>query len=118
METKSANPKLKQSEIAKQLGCTTSTLQRYRQDTNMLSPYRIPSNEHKRRQKISNKKQDDHWKREHDLKRHQMTSKDLKTLESLNPTQMRTLLSTAKPKRKTDWKVDPRMRLMELTMNK
>ena len=30
------NPKLKQSEIANQLGCSTNTLQRYRNDINML----------------------------------------------------------------------------------
>ena len=43
-EIKSLNPKLKQSEIAKELGCSTSTLQRYRQDLNMISPDRNPSN--------------------------------------------------------------------------
>ena len=35
------NTKLKQSQIANQLGYSTSTLQRYRNDINMLSPYRI-----------------------------------------------------------------------------
>ena len=35
------NPKMKQSDIANQLGYSTSTLQRYRNDINMLSPYRI-----------------------------------------------------------------------------
>ena len=39
LEIKSVNPKLKQSEIAKELGCSSSTLQRYRQDINMLSRY-------------------------------------------------------------------------------
>ena len=72
MEIKSFNPKLKQSEIAKDLGCSSSTLQRYRQDKYMLSPYRIPSNTLERRQKILH--------REHDLidlKWPQMTSIDL-----------------------------------------
>ena len=49
MRVKYENPKLKQSEIANQLGLSTSTLQRYRNDINMLSPYRIhPSNTNKR----------------------------------------------------------------------
>ena len=38
MRMKYENPKLKQSEIANQLGYSTSTLQRYRNDINMLSP--------------------------------------------------------------------------------
>ena len=43
------NPKLKQSETANQLSYSTSTLQRYRNDINMLSPYRIhPNNTNKR----------------------------------------------------------------------
>ena len=33
--------KLKQSQIANQQNCSTSTLQRYRNNINMLSPYRI-----------------------------------------------------------------------------
>ena len=69
-EIKSINPKLKQSELAKVLSCSTSTLQRYRYVIYMLSTYRIPPNSHKRRQKISN--------REHDLERPRMTSEDLK----------------------------------------
>ena len=35
---------LKQSEVANQLRYSCSTLQRYRNDINMLSPYRIPPN--------------------------------------------------------------------------
>ena len=43
------NPKVKQSGIANQLSYSTSTLQRYRNDINMLSPYRIhPNNTNKR----------------------------------------------------------------------
>ena len=38
MQNKFENPKLKQSAIADQLGESTSTLQRYRNDINMLSP--------------------------------------------------------------------------------
>ena len=37
------NPKMKHSAIANQIGYSTSTLQRYRNDINMLSPYRIHS---------------------------------------------------------------------------
>ena len=38
---KNENPKLKQSEISDRLDYSSSTLQRYRNDKNMLSPYRI-----------------------------------------------------------------------------
>ena len=41
MRNKNGNLKLSQSVIATQLGYPFSTLQRYRKDTNMLSPYRI-----------------------------------------------------------------------------
>ena len=49
MRLKYENPKLKQSEIANQLGYSTSTLQRYRNDVN--SPYRIQTNNTNRRSK-------------------------------------------------------------------
>ena len=39
MRVKYENPRLKQSEIANQLGMSSSTVQRYRNDINMLSPY-------------------------------------------------------------------------------
>ena len=45
------NPKLKQSEIANQFGSSSSTLQRYKNDINMLSPYRINPNNTKKRSK-------------------------------------------------------------------
>ena len=52
-------PKLKQSEIANQLGYSSSTLQRYRNDIKMLSPYRIqPNNTNKRAKKAPNTKSD------------------------------------------------------------
>ena len=45
--------KMKQSQIANQIGLSTSTLQRYRNDINMLSPYRInPNNTNKRTKKV------------------------------------------------------------------
>ena len=54
------NPRFPQDQIAKELGCSSSTLQRYRQQKKMLSPYRITPNSNERKQKISNQ--------EHDLK--------------------------------------------------
>ena len=72
MHIKYQNPKMKQSEIANNLNMSPSTLQRYRNDINMLSPYRInPNNVKKRPKKV---KIDDVG----DLKRPQMTSNDKK----------------------------------------
>ena len=73
MNIKCLNPKIKQSEIASQLGMSLSTIQRHRNDINMLSPYRNnPNNVEKRPKKA---KIDVNG----DLKRPQMTSNDLKT---------------------------------------
>ena len=78
MNIKYQNPKLKQSEIASQLNMSPSTIQRYRNDKNMLSPYRInPNNVKKQSKKV---KIDDNG----DLKRPQMTSNDLKTTSNDN----------------------------------
>ena len=79
MEIKSVNPNIRQDQLAKKLGCSSSSLQRHRNDKNKLSPYRIsPNNTHKRRQKISNTTLDDFSNLEFDLKKPQMTSKSLK----------------------------------------
>ena len=78
MHIKYQNPKLKQSEIADQLNLSSSTLQRYRNDINMLSPYRVNPNNVKKRPKKA--KIDDNG----DLKRPQMTSNDLKTTSNDN----------------------------------
>ena len=51
MRVKYENPRMKQSEIANQLGMSSSTVQRYRNDINMLSPYRINPNNTKKLQK-------------------------------------------------------------------
>ena len=51
MNIKYQNPRLKQSEIASQLKMSTSTIQRQRNDINMLSPYRINPNNVKKQQK-------------------------------------------------------------------
>ena len=72
MHIKYQNPKRNQSEITNHLNMSTSTLQRYRNDINMLSPYRTNPNNVKKRPKKA--KIDDIG----DLKRPQMTSNDLK----------------------------------------
>ena len=52
MNIRYLNPKLKQSEIASQLNMSTSTIQRQRNDINMLSTYRNnPNNVEKRPKK-------------------------------------------------------------------
>ena len=78
MKVKYENPRMKQSEIANQLGMSSSTIQRYRNDINMQSPYRISPNNVKKRTKKA--KIDDIG----DLKRPQMTSNDVKA--TLNET--------------------------------
>ena len=78
MKVKYENPRMRQSEIANQLCMSSSTLQRYRNDINMLSPYRISPNNTKKRSKKAKIDDID------DLKRPQMTSNDLKT--TLNET--------------------------------
>ena len=83
MKVKYENPRLKQSEIANQIGLSTSTLQRYRNGINMLSPYRInPNNNHKRSKKVKNTDFDNKSHNEADVKRLQMTSNDLKTTQT------------------------------------
>ena len=73
MNIKYQNPKMTQSEISSQLNMSPSTIQRYRNDINMISPYRSnPNNDKKRSKKV---KIDDIG----DLKRPNLTSNDLKT---------------------------------------
>ena len=48
-------PKMKQSEIANQLRLSSSTIQRYRNDINMHSPYRNKSNNINKRIKKARK---------------------------------------------------------------
>ena len=51
MKVEYENPRRRQSQKTNQKGLSTSTLQRYRNDINMLSPYRInPNNTRKRLQ--------------------------------------------------------------------
>ena len=73
MNIKYQNPKMTQSEISSQLNMSSSTIKRYRNDINMLSPYRINPNNTKKRSKKS--KTDNNG----DLKRPQMTSNDSET---------------------------------------
>ena len=73
MNIKYQNPKMTQSEISSQLNMSSSTIKRYRNDINMISPYRINPNNAKKRQKKA--KIDDNG----ELKRPQLTSNDLKT---------------------------------------
>ena len=93
MRLKYENPKLRQSEIANRLGYSSSTLQRYRNDVNMLSPYRInPNNTNKRTKKAKNTNFDNNSDHEHDLERHQMTSNDVKKPQSTSKTKSRNVL--------------------------
>ena len=65
-QIKFESPKMKRSEIADQLGYSSSTLKRYRNDINILSPYRIqPNITNKRSIKVSNTNIDNNSHREH-----------------------------------------------------
>ena len=76
MRLKYENPKMKQSEISNQLSLSSSTIQRYRNDINMRSPYR--NNTKKRPKKVKKTDFDNNSDREPDVKRPQMTSNELK----------------------------------------
>ena len=52
MTRESINRKLKQSEIAREIGCLSSTFQQYGQHTNLFSPYRIPPKNNKRKKRV------------------------------------------------------------------
>ena len=83
MRMKYENPKLKQSEIANQLGVSSSTLKRYRNDIDMVSPYRIhPNNTNKRVKKVKNTNFDNNSHHECDPKRAQMNLNDLKMISN------------------------------------
>ena len=74
MEIKSINQKLKQSEEARETKISSSTLQRYRRELNMLSPYKIPPSSQTQtgKQKLSNLTDPDLKMTSYDLK---LTSK-------------------------------------------
>ena len=85
MQIKFENTKMKQSEIAKDLGCSSSTLQRYKNEINIVSPPRIqPNTTNKRSKKVSDTTLDNNSHREKDLKRSQMTSKRSQTNQLKN----------------------------------
>ena len=86
MNIKYQNPKMTQSEISSQLNMSPSTIQRYRNDINMISPYRINSNNVKKQQKKT--KIDING----DLKRPQLTSNDLKTSSNDKKTRSKNVL--------------------------
>ena len=79
MYVKYQNPKMKQSEIAKELNLSSSTVQRYRKDINMLSPYRINPNNAKKQSKKAKINESTILMTSKDLKRLQMTSRQLQT---------------------------------------
>ena len=91
MRMKCENPKLKQSEIANQLAYSSSSLQRYRNDKNMLSPYRIQStnSNKKRTEKASKTNFNNDSHRETDVKRPQMTSNDLAKPDTITKSKKR-----------------------------
>ena len=80
------NPKMTQSQISFQLNMSPSTIQRYRNDINMISPYRINSNNVKKQQKKT--KIDNNG----DLKRPQLTSNDLNTTSNDKKTRSKNVL--------------------------
>ena len=82
MPMKCQKGKSKQSQIANQLSYSTSNLQRYRNDINLVSPYRIqPNNTNKRIKKASKTIFDNNSHRKHDFKRPQITPNDLNTTQ-------------------------------------
>ena len=82
---KDENPKMKLSEITNELGCSSSTLRRYKNDVNLLSPYRNqPKNTNKRTKKGSNTNFDNNQHLKRDFKRPQMTSNDIKKSQSIS----------------------------------
>ena len=86
MNIKYQNPKMTQSEISSQLNMSSSTIKRYRNDINMISPYRISANNVKKRTKKA--KIDDIG----DLKRPQSTSNDLKITSNDKKTRSKNVL--------------------------
>ena len=105
-EIKSNNPRLKQSEIAKDLAISTATSQRYGREIIMHSPWRIiqSSNTNTRKQKTSNHTEHDLKMTTNDLK---MTLNDLKmTWNDLKETSKETVNSSRKSKLKDGDPID------------
>ena len=110
MRIKYENPKLKQSDIANQLGYSSSILQRYKNDISMLSPYRVQSNNtNERTKRASNANLNNNSHHEPDVKTHvKMTSNDLETTQT-----------NTKPNRKNKEipNAEPYTRILKLTIN-
>ena len=77
-------PKMTQSEISSQLNMSPSTIQRYRNDINMFSPYRINVKKQQKKTKIDNNNGD--------LKRPHLTSNELKTTSNDKKTKSKNVL--------------------------
>ena len=86
MNIKYQNPRMTQSEISSQLNMSSSTIKRYRNDINMLSPYRNNPNNVKKRSKKA--KIDDIG----EPKRAQLTSNDLKITSNDKKTRSKNVL--------------------------
>ena len=96
LNIKYQNPKMKQSEIANQLDISSSTLKRYRNDINMLSPYRINQNIGKKRtKKALNTDFDNNSHHEADIQRSQMSPNDLKTTQTKSNKKNKNILKAA-----------------------
>ena len=79
LQIKFENQKIRQSDIADLSRYSSSRLQSYRRDINMLLPDIIqPNNTNERAKKVPKTNLDNNSHREHDFKRPQMTSNDLK----------------------------------------
>ena len=95
MRLKHENPKMKQSETANQLSLSSSTIQRYKNDINMLSPSRIQSNNiNKRMKKAKNTNSNNDTQPNHDNKRPRMSSIDLKTSQTKSNKKNKNVLKT------------------------
>ena len=86
MNIKYQNPKMTQSQISSQLNMSPSTIKRYRNDINMISPYRNNPKNVKKQQKKA--KIDDNG----DLKRPNLISNDLKTTSNDKKTRSKNTL--------------------------
>ena len=86
MNIKHQNPKMTQLQISSQLNMSPSTIKRYRNDINMLSPYRINPNNVKKQQKKTKIDDND------EPQRAQMTSNDLKTTSNDKKTKSKNVL--------------------------
>ena len=95
MNNKYQNPKMTQSEISSQLNMSSSTIKRYWNVINMLSPYRISPNNVKKRSKKAKIDNND------EPKRPQMTSSDLKITSNDKKTRSKIVLKAGSVQEET-----------------